>query len=146
MQINNIIHMMYDNKYHYDEPIIAQCNLTSENIIANGKIEVKRDLDTLHFIVESWEYKNKTEVSGKGNSQVIKIPSETIPINFKCEITNFPLENRTNDFKGKDILVKLHKILVTSDFTIDMEKDKSFFECDLLPLYDSGELGELCVI
>lgn len=148
MRINDIIHMIYDNEYHHCEPIIANCNLISDNIIANGKVEIKKNLDTIHFIVEDWKFDRLIEVKGKGNSHTIEINSNTFPTEYKCEITNFPQENRINHYIGKNIVVKLHRVNITSDFTIDMEENKSFFECDLLPLYvySSGELGEIYVI
>lgn len=148
MRINDIIHMMYDNKYNYEEPIIAECSLTSENVIANGKIEIKRNSEVLRFIAESWKCNNATEVSGMGNLQTVKISSETLPLNFKCEITNLPLDNRIDDFVEKNIVIKLHKVSAVGDFTINLEENKSSFECDLLPLYDinSCEIGRIYVI
>lgn len=144
MQLNNLIHMIYDNTYDYDEPIVADCALISNNANVTGKVKIKRDSDHLHFIAENWEFNKLTEVSGKGNSQVIEINKNTIPMKYKCEITNFPVNNRNDICKEKDIKISLHSVMCTSNFTISMGENKSSYECDLIPLYDtSGELGKL---
>ncbi|WP_137743366.1 hypothetical protein [Robertmurraya siralis] len=146
MQLTSLIYSMYEKSFN--KPIFADCVLINDDVIVKGDVLLKMDSNNLELFIKEFFYKNMAKVSGKTSQYTIEIKNDSLPLNFYCEITNFPNDDRNVKFKNKDVAVKLHKVTLDSDFSFTLGNQDSRVKCDIIPMCDSkhGEIGEVIVL
>jgi len=145
--INEFIHSMYKNTiYDYYTPIITDFILTKENeVIAKGKAEIQKYSDEIDLSVEDFNANSFKMISDNIEGNTVIINHEQIPRIFSCDLVNFPLDNRVDSLRDKEITIKLPKVKVNSNFNVTMSINHMDINCSISALYnyETGEFAEI---
>ncbi|MDD4778981.1 MAG: hypothetical protein PHT02_00060 [Tissierellia bacterium] len=141
MTVNKVICSMYANS---PESIETDFILIYEgDIVIKGKTVIKDYLDTIELNGNCEDINIRKFIDE--NETIICVNANDLPRYYTCELTNFPIDNRKNEFVNKDIIIKFPKVMLHSNFTFNMSCDYSSFNFDMQPLYET-ETVKMCDI
>jgi hypothetical protein len=130
------------------EYVSADCNLIKKDkMTIEGKVKIYKNTDNIELFINKTNINNLITVNGKVSQYDIKIERDLLPSYFYCEITNFTEDDRINKLIGKEIILKLHKVMVSADITFTMFDDETNVKCKITPIYDQEkhEFGTIIV-
>ena len=140
MIINRLIHDIFTISPEYIETDFLL--LHEGDIISIGKAKINKYYDYIELNGNCKDI-NISKFTDELNNNIIHINANDFPQYYSCQLSNFPIFNRINDFIDKDIVINLPKVKVDSDLSFNMFSDGNTFKCKIIPLYSDNKLGEM---
>ena len=130
--ISELIRSIYTDQSCCDY-IVTDFVLTKENeVVAQGKAKIKKYSNTIDLLVDSFTINSMKIASNNIGRNTVIIDKDEFPQYFSCELINFPLDNRIDCLKNKEIIVKIPKVKISGELVINMgDMDFTF---SILPL------------
>lgn len=133
LNIGNIICSMYTT---VPESIKTNFVLTHKrDIIAKGKATIKEKSES---IILNGNLEDINIDKFKSNN-IIFVSIDDLPLYYSCELKEFPIENRKNNIKNKEIIINFPKVKIGNNFSFNMPQNNSKFECEMTPLCAMNE-------